>query len=104
MSREASFLRVLEAAVSIQQNTHLILEGKAAEAEKVSRWVINQPTNSEAILKESLAVHEQIVEQIDGLTRVSSGLCRNLRIALGTSDEEGVSPLGFGGFDLGEMG
>ena len=45
-------------------------------------------------------MHEQIVEQIEGLTRIGSGLCRNLRVALGTDDQ--ASSGGFDEFDFGD--
>lgn len=101
MSKEESFIRILDASVVIQRNTSLILQGKAVEAEKVCQWVLTQYTGSDGELKDSLSIHEQIVEQIEGLTRIGSGLCRNLRIVLGTSDDQNTESMGFDGFDFG---
>lgn len=99
MSKEDSLMRMLEAAVAIQRETSLILEGKAVEAEKVRRWVLSHEPSASG-LKDSLIIHEQIVEQIEGLTRIGSGLCRNLRAALGT--EEPSAGGGFEEFDYGD--
>ncbi|MGE7826051.1 hypothetical protein [Paenibacillus sp. NPDC093718] len=99
VSKEESLMRMLEAAVAIQRETSLILEGKAVEAEKVREWVLSQDPSAGG-LKDSLVMHEQIVEQIEGLTRIGSGLCRNLRVALGTDDQ--ASSGGFDEFDFGD--
>lgn len=98
VSKEDSLMRMLEAAVAIQRETSLILEGKAVEAEKVRQWVLSQDPSASG-LKDSLVIHEQIVEQIEGLTRIGAGLCRNLRAALG-SEEQSAS----GAFDEFEYG
>lgn len=102
MSKEESFMRILDASVVIQYNTYLILQGKAVEAEKVSRWVLTQYPRSKGELSDSLSIHEQIVEQIEGLTRIGSGLCRNLRIILGT-DDQGDDNMGMDTFEFGDM-
>lgn len=94
MSKEESFLRILDASVEIQRNTYLILQGKAVEAEKVCQWVLTQYSDAGGELKDLLSIHEQIVEQIEGLTRMGSGLCRNLRIVMGTSDDESADSMG----------
>ncbi|AYB45879.1 hypothetical protein V4V36_16515 [Paenibacillus lautus] len=99
MSKVESLMRMLEAAVAIQRETSLILEGKAVEAEKVRKWVLAQEPSTSG-LKDSLQIHEQIVEQIEGLTRIGSGLCRNLRVALGTEDQAASG--GFEEFDFGD--
>lgn len=93
-------MRMLDAAVAIQRETSLILEGKAVEAEKVRQWVLSQDPSAIGGLKEPLTIHEQIVEQIEGLTRIGSGLCRNLRIAVGT--EERAASGGFDEYDFGD--
>ncbi|UNK19740.1 hypothetical protein MNQ98_06835 [Paenibacillus sp. N3/727] len=102
MNKEESFLRILDASVVIQRNTYLILQGKAVEAEKVRQWVSTQYSDG-GELKDSLSIHEQIVEQIEGLTRIGSGLCRNLRIAMGTSEDENADNMGFDAFDFGDQ-
>lgn len=102
MSKEESFMRILDASVMIQRNTYLILQGKAIESEKVCQWVLNQYDRG-GELKDSLSIHEQIVEQIEGLTRIGSGLCRNLRIVMGTSDDENNVGMGFDTLDFGEQ-
>lgn len=103
MSKEESFMRILDASVVIQRNTYLILRGKAMEADKVRQWVLKQYSEADGKLKESLSIHEQIVEQIEGLTRIGTGLCRNLRIAMGTSDDQNADSLGFDALNFGDM-
>ncbi|WP_054956230.1 hypothetical protein [Paenibacillus dakarensis] len=103
MSRESSFIRILDAAVSVQYNTYLILQGKAIEAEKVCQWIMAQYPHAKGDLKGSLTIHEQIVEQIEGLNKIGSGLCRNLRIALGTSEDSDANNIGFEGFNFGDQ-
>lgn len=100
MNRNDSLMRMLDAAVSIQRETALILAGKAVEAEKVKQWVIHHGGN-QGNLEEPLAIHEQIVEQIEGLTRISSGLCRNLRAVLQAGEDDSEAS-GFEGFDFGD--
>lgn len=103
MSNEESFMRILDASVVIQRNTYLILQGKAVEAEKVCQWVLTQYRDA-GELKDSLSIHEQIVEQIEGITRMGSGLCRNLRIVLGTADDQNnADSMGFDAFDFGDQ-
>ena len=102
MSREEALMRMLDAAVSIQRETALILAGKAVEAEKVKQWVLHQAEDKSMALKEPIKLHEQIVEQIEGLTRIGTGLCRNLKAVLGSGQEDHAE-MGFGGdYDFGD--
>ncbi|MNI72469.1 hypothetical protein D3C73_1284130 [compost metagenome] len=56
-------------------------------------------------LKESLAMHEAIVELVEGLTKLENGLCSNLKAMLDTGEEDGGDD-GLGGlsdgFSLGD--
>ncbi|WP_136608387.1 restriction endonuclease subunit S [Paenibacillus dokdonensis] len=111
MSREQAFLHMLDAASKIQWNIAMILEAKAVEAEKVRNWALNHLTadafqTHDNQLNEPLQIHGQIVELLEGLTKLENGLCSNLKAVLvqeenGLGDEDGM----FGsGFDLGDMG
>lgn len=113
MSREQALMQMLEANVKIQWNVAMILEAKAVEAEKVRNWILNHVhehsyADHEKQLSDPLEVHEQMVEIIEGLTKLQSGLCSNLKTIL--PQEEGSSGDGgdFGGglfsgsFDLGD--
>ncbi|BFH60954.1 restriction endonuclease subunit S [Paenibacillus azoreducens] len=112
MSREQAFLHMLDAASKMQWSIAMILEAKAVEAEKVRNWAINHltvdafQTHNEQ-LKEPLQIHEQIIELLEGLTKLENGLCSNLKAVLvqeesgGLSEDDGM----FGsGFDLGDIG
>lgn len=111
MSREQSLILMLDAAAKMQWNIALILEAKAIEAEKVRNWALNH-LNGEAFLThgdqvaEPLKMHDQLVEMLEGLTRMETGLCNNLKaVMVDNSAEEGVMDGGmFGGMDLGDMG
>ncbi|MDR0267006.1 restriction endonuclease subunit S [Paenibacillus sp.] len=111
MSREQAFLHMLDAASKIQWNIAMILEAKAVEAEKVRNWTINHLTvnafqTHDEQLKEPLQIHEQIIELLEGLTKLENGLCSNLKAILvqeesGLSDDDSM----FGtGLDLGDIG
>lgn len=109
MSREKAFLQMLESTATIQWNIAMILEAKAVEAEKVKQWTQHHIharsfDNHEEQLKESLSIHEVIVEMVEGLTKLENGLYSNLKAVLGTGEEESGGGEGFGGdsFDFGD--
>ncbi|WP_379159302.1 restriction endonuclease subunit S [Paenibacillus sp. sgz5001063] len=109
MSREKAFLQMLESSATIQWNIAMILEAKAVEAEKVKQWAQHHIharafDSHEEQLKESISIHEVIVEMVEGLTKLENGLYSNLKAVLGSGEESGE---GFGGmsgegFDFGE--
>ncbi|MEO2206306.1 restriction endonuclease subunit S [Paenibacillus pabuli] len=111
MSREQSLILMLDAAAKMQWNIALILEAKAIEAEKVRNWALNH-LNGETFLThgdqvaEPLKMHDQLVEMLEGLTRMETGLCNNLKaVMVDNSAEEGGMDGGmFGGMDLGDLG
>lgn len=85
--REQAFQRMLDTAAKLQWDISMILEAKAVEAEKVRNWICNH-VSSDAYyeqqhqLKESLRMHDQIVEVIDGLTKIGRGMNAVMRVAL----------------------
>ncbi|MCQ6559694.1 restriction endonuclease subunit S [Paenibacillus mendelii] len=104
MSRETSYARMLEASAKLQRNVAVILEAKASEAEKVRSWLCNHVTpdayqEHQAHLKDTLGVHEQLIEVIDGLSKLNQGMANVLKAALRHDQEESS---GFGNFDFGE--
>lgn len=108
MSREQAYLNMLGAAVQIQWNVALILEAKAVEAEKVRNWVLNHVhegsfENHEKQLSNPLDVHEQLVEVLEGLTKLQNGLCSNLKTIL-PPEEESSDGGGLGGLFGGDLG
>ncbi|WP_307589505.1 restriction endonuclease subunit S [Paenibacillus wynnii] len=101
MSREKAYLQMLDSTATIQWNIAMILEAKAVEAEKVKQWTQHHIhakafASHEEQLKESLSIHEQIVELMEGLTKLENGLYSNLKAVLGSGEEEGGGE-GFGG-------
>ncbi|MEF2967934.1 restriction endonuclease subunit S [Paenibacillus sp. M1] len=111
MSREQAYMEILDAAVKIQWNVALILEAKAVEAEKGRNWILNHIhaesfDDHEKQLSEPLDVHEQLVELVEGLTKLQNGLCSNLKTLLPPESEDSGGDDGDfgdmfgGGFDL----
>ncbi|MMZ70121.1 hypothetical protein D3C76_1707260 [compost metagenome] len=52
-------------------------------------------------------MHDQLVELLEGLTRMETGLCNNLKAVMVQNDSEdggGMDGGMFGGMDLGDMG
>jgi hypothetical protein len=100
VSREHAYINILDAAAKIQWNVAMMLEAKALEAEKARNWTLNHLhassfSDHETQLAQPLAVHEQMVELIEGLTKMENGLCSNLRAVLTSSGGDGDSG-GFG--------
>ncbi|PWW07353.1 hypothetical protein DFQ01_102245 [Paenibacillus cellulosilyticus] len=85
--REQAFQRMLDTAAKLQWDISMILEAKAVEAEKVRNWILNHVSSDsyyeqQQQLKESLRMHDQIVEVIDGLTKIGRGMNAVMRVAL----------------------
>jgi hypothetical protein len=102
LEREDSYLSMLEAAANIQLNISLILEAKAMESVKVKNWLCNHFTyasfcDNEDQLMQAIDIHQQIVEVIEGLTRLENGLGKNLKIFLGNNERGETDGFGTGG-------
>lgn len=109
MSREKAYLQMLESTATIQWNIAMILEAKAVEAEKVKQWTQHHIhtrafDSHEDQLKQSISIHEVVVELLEGLTKLENGLYSNLKAVLGSGEEEsgGLGALAGEGFDFGE--
>lgn len=112
MSRENAYLNILDSAAKIQWNVAMMLEAKALEAEKARNWTLHHLhahsfSDHESQLSEPLGVHDQMVEVIEGLTKLENGLCSNLRAILTSSGSGGDDSGGgfgdmFGGMGLGD--
>ncbi|MFP4978930.1 restriction endonuclease subunit S [Paenibacillus sp. CN-4] len=105
MSREKAFLQMLESTAVLQWNIAMILEAKAVEAEKVKDWTHHHIhprafESHEDQLKETIGIHEQIVELLEGLTKLENGLCSNLKAVL-APPEDAEDSGDFGGMDGG---
>ncbi|CAH1206199.1 hypothetical protein PAECIP111893_02461 [Paenibacillus plantiphilus] len=110
MSRERALARMLDASAKLQWNVAMILEAKAVEAEKVRNWVCNHvtpdafPQNQES-LKETLIIHDQLIEVIDGLTKLNHGMTNVLKAALYQDGEsEGMGGMFNGSIEMGDSG
>ncbi|MEK3789029.1 MULTISPECIES: hypothetical protein [Paenibacillus] len=95
MSREQAMMHMLDAAAKLQRNVALILEAKALEAEKARNWTINHVMahtfeTHEDQLQKPLEIHEQMVEMLEGLTRLQTGLCSNLKAVLEEESADGL--------------
>ncbi|WP_426448790.1 restriction endonuclease subunit S [Paenibacillus sp. S-38] len=107
MSRAESLTRIMKASAKIQLNIALMLEAKTAEAEKSRHWICNHLSagayEGHAVqVKETMDIHDQLIELIEGLTKMENALTRNLQILLNQKDEGGG--LGEGGMQGGGFG
>ncbi|QAY66604.1 restriction endonuclease subunit S [Paenibacillus protaetiae] len=102
MSRETAYMQMLKASVSMQRNMAIILEAKAYESEKARNWICGHYSpdsfeDEEQQLKQSLQVHDQIVELIEGVTKYSQGMVAMLRAVMQSDDDENESSGYYGG-------
>lgn len=102
MSRTDSYHQMLAAMSHIQQNVSQILEAKAVEAARSSQWIVNHLgevhfDNHDNQVKKTLDIHEQLIEVIDGLTKMEQAIAKNLSVLIGGTDDEEM-PQGEGGF------
>lgn len=93
MDREKSYLRMLSATANMQWNIAIMLDAKANEAEKLRNWVCNHLhshsfNTQQAQLNQSIQFHEQVVEVIDGITKLNQGMVSILRAVLQQEEEE----------------
>ncbi|RXZ81206.1 restriction endonuclease subunit S [Paenibacillaceae bacterium] len=109
MSREAAYLRMLEAAAKLQWNMATILDAKAVETEKVRNWICNHVSpevfpGQQDLVKETLEVHDQMIEVIDGLSKMGQGISSMLKVVLrhdaATDSDDGMGGM-FSGFPMG---
>lgn len=106
MDRSEIYLGILESTARMQQNISIILEAKAVETEKSRIWLAHHVSpgyfehDHEAQVKLSLEIHEQMVEMLNGLTKMEWGLARNLKILLNQDQQEPAGGMG-GFFDAG---
>ncbi|WP_248927676.1 restriction endonuclease subunit S [Paenibacillus hamazuiensis] len=109
MSRAESYTRIMQAAAKFQFNISLILEAKAVEAEKSRHWMCNHLSPAAydghaTQVKETMDIHDQLIEVIDGLTKMESALAKNMKIILGHNKEEADMGGGGGLGDLFSLG
>ncbi|MFC4596962.1 restriction endonuclease subunit S [Cohnella hongkongensis] len=108
MNREEAYHLTLDAIAKMQWNVAMILEAKAAEAEKVRNWLCTHITKDtyEAHndqLTTCMLWNEQNIEVVDGLTKLCNGLSRNMKVILNpdTEESDGIGSM-LGGFDMGD--
>jgi hypothetical protein len=87
LEREQAYIAMLGVVAKMQYDVSLILEAKAMEAEKAKNWLCNHLSSAyfydhEDQLKQVIDIHRQMVDVIDGLTKLENGLGKNLTIIL----------------------
>ncbi|MCI3919936.1 restriction endonuclease subunit S [Paenibacillus sp. TRM 82003] len=114
MSKTDSSLRIVAAAASMQWNVADMLEAKAEEMEALRDWMLHTARASEFasaddLIGQSAAFHEQLVEMLEGITKLEQGFARHMQLLLEEEEEDsggggGGSPFGgllpFGGGSL----
>lgn len=94
MNREQAYLRMLDSTANMQWNIAIMLEAKAAEAEKMRSWICNHlhshSFNSEqAQFGQSIQMHDQVIEVIDGIAKLNQGMVSILKAVLQQEEEMG---------------
>lgn len=93
MSRTNSYHKLLVSAASFQKNVSLILEAKSFETTSACRWICNH-LGAEHLgdhndqVKKCLEIHEQLIDVIDGLTKMEQALTKNLHAILGDDEAD----------------
>ncbi|MFF2483989.1 restriction endonuclease subunit S [Paenibacillus sp. NPDC058071] len=105
MEREQAYLRMLGATANMQWNVAIMLEAKAEEAEKARNWICNHITTESFIgdqtqLKQSIQMHDQIIDVLDGVNKMGQGIVSILR-ALLDKDSDNGGEQGMGSFHFG---
>ncbi|MCR8629686.1 hypothetical protein [Paenibacillus radicis (ex Xue et al. 2023)] len=111
MSRTDSYHKMLQAAADFQSNIALILEAKSVEAARSCQWICQHLTSDHFEshsdqIKKTIEIHEQMLEVIDGMTKMELALAKNLQVLLGQSEDSDNSGGGGtegGSGDLGDM-
>ncbi|OXM83490.1 hypothetical protein [Paenibacillus rigui] len=103
MNREDSYHKMLQAAAQLQWNISLILEAKAVEAARSCQWICQHMKSSHfedhsVQVKKTVEMHEQLIEVIEGITKMEQALAKNMHVLLGQSEENEQ-----GGGDYGDM-
>ncbi|MEK8131271.1 hypothetical protein WMW72_25520 [Paenibacillus filicis] len=96
MSRADAYHRMLMSAAKFQHNIALILEAKAVEAERSCQWICGHVSgehfeNHGDQLKGTVDIHDQLLEVIDGMTKMERALAKHLSVLLGEPDSDGGS-------------
>ncbi|GLI08945.1 hypothetical protein YDYSG_49770 [Paenibacillus tyrfis] len=95
MSRIESYHKMMQAAARFQFNIALILEAKALEAARSCQWICGHLSSAHFAdhgdqVKKSLEVHDQMIEVIEGMTKMEIALAKHLHILLGGNEVGGT--------------
>ncbi len=85
MREETQKQRLLASTIRMHEQLAEILAHKALEAEKARNWLCGSMAEGDP-LRPCLDVHEQVVEMLEGIARVESGIVSHLKILLGEGD------------------
>ncbi|MBP1156658.1 MULTISPECIES: hypothetical protein [unclassified Paenibacillus] len=113
MSREEAYHKILNSVSQFQLNISLILEAKAAEASRSSQWLCHHMSSSQFEqdgdqLRKTVEIHDQLIEVIDGMTKMEQALAKGLQALIGEKENSandadnaggllGLDPMSFGG-------
>lgn len=96
MEKEHAYVRILAADADIQYHLASILEAKANDLAKAGEWTIqhihrSSEHNHPGQLKEAMGIHEQMIEIIEGITKVETGLARHIKMVLSEDESSAQS-------------
>ncbi|MCY9593591.1 hypothetical protein PC41400_24985 [Paenibacillus chitinolyticus] len=99
MSREVSYVRILQSVAQMQVSIASMLEAKAAEAEKSKAWICSHLTAQQFAthqdqVQQPLEVHDGLIELIEAITRMEQSLGKHLQIVIGEQENQGGGGMG----------
>lgn len=98
MSREISMFKIMAANAKLQKHMANILEAKAIELKKTRDWLCDHRSTDEYLesihrFNDSISLNREIVEIINGITKVEKGLALNLGILLDSGEDASDYPM-----------
>jgi hypothetical protein len=92
VGRLQDYESILDSAGRMQASIARVLEAKAGEARINQEWITRQLkaadlTSAGDVHSLALEMHDQLIDVLDGLTKMETGMVRNLKVLLGEEDE-----------------
>ncbi|OME77986.1 hypothetical protein BK120_25150 [Paenibacillus sp. FSL A5-0031] len=92
MDRDQAYMRMLSSTANMQWNIAIMLEAKAAEAEKMRGWICNHVhthtfNSHQTQLGQSIQMHDQVIEMIDGIAKLNQGIVSIMKAVLQQEEE-----------------
>lgn len=104
MKKEQACERIMDSAALIQASIAKLLTAKAGEAKLAQGWIAVQirPEDCEGpeeVHQTAMEMHDQMIEILEGITKMEIAIARQLRLLLEPDEEEASSYDGLLGSD-----